>query len=209
MNKTLVQLFAVCLIISGFSETFTKSKYKDNKGHRCCPCPTPTPPPITPTPLIVGSWVLNEILNELPSFAVLAVHSDGTLSLHRSLAIQQPAPVGFPTGNYSTIDEGIWTQRSTTVFQVISTSVVNIITTGIPEALQATLPLARAQTTLNIRVSDDGKTLVSVSGAMALYEIDDLTFTKPLLNPNTGLPFVTDITATGLRLAFSQLDTGP
>ena len=186
MKKTVVSLLALCLILSGSSHTFTKNMKKDKKEHRCCcpPCPPPTPPTPVPTPLIVGSWVLNEIVNGIPSFSVLSAHTDGTLTLHRSLSIQQPVPPNFPTGNYATIEEGIWIAQSSTVFQVINSSVVNIVTTGIPVSLESTNPLARALSTYSYHrhvdmpsMGPNGKSL-ALTGSMELYEADDLSFTQ-------------------------------
>lgn len=206
MHKSLFILVTSLLLLSS-TDMPAKNKEKKSHSSKCC-CPPPEPPqPPAPRPLIVGSWALNEELNEVPSFSVISAHEDGTITIHRSLSIQQPAPSDFPTGNYTTIEEGVWRARSSNVFQVMSTSVVNLITTGIPAALAGT-PLARAQSTLTITISADGKT-IDISGLMALFEITDVSFTRALLNPTTGLPFVTNIAATGKRVTFSPLDTGP
>ena len=214
MKKTVVSLLALCLLISGSSDILSKSSNKEKKEHRCCcpPCPPPTPPTPVPTPLIVGSWVLNEIVNGIPSFSVLSAYADGTLSLHRSLSIEQPVPTNFPTGNYATIEEGIWIARSSTVFQVINSSVVNIVTTGIPVSLESTNPLARALSTYTITITPDMPSMgtngesLALTGSMVLYEADDLSFTQPILDSTTGLPFVSDITALGQNLVPSLND---
>ena len=208
MNKSFLRILALCLVVScGISTAQAKKrKHKRNKHKHCCPKPPP-PPVIEPTPFIVGTWLFNEVVEELGSFSVLSADQDGNLTIHRSLSIQQPAPADFPTGNYTSVDKGIWRDITTTRFQVLSTSIVNIVTTGIPEALTGT-PFARAQSVLDFTISEDGNSL-SYTGTITLYEINDLTFSNPLLNPETGLPFVSNITANGIRLKFSLLDMGP
>ena len=197
---SLALVFALCASGSAFSKK--RKKPKHTKPKKCCPCP---PPPFVPPALIVGTWLFNENVSTIGSFSVLSAHSDGTLSTHRSLAIFQPVPADFPTGNLTTVDKGIWKERATTIFQVINVSVVNIVTTGIPEDLQGVIDFARAKSELVLRISEDGDSM-TITGTITLFEVDDLTLTKPLLNPNTGLPFVSNIVANGSRLKFSLLD---
>ncbi len=176
---------------------------KDKKCKKCCP----PPPPVKPA-LIVGTWLLNEIISDVPAFSVLTAHQDGTLSIHRSLAIQQPVPADFPTGNFTTLEAGVWRALAPDTFKVLSSSVVNLITTGIPQALVGVAAFARAKTDLNIIISADNKK-ITLTGTIALFEADDLTFTKPILDPITGLPFVSQVVTSGRRLNFLPLDFGP
>ncbi len=213
MHTRLIPLLALFLVIGSSTDTFTKNKDKKER-HCCCP-PCPPPTPVTPPALIVGSWALNEIVNGIPSFSVLSAHADGTMSLHRSLSIQQPVSPDFPTGNYTTIEEGIWIARSANVFQVLSSSVVNIITAGIPAILTSTNPLARALSTYTFTITTDGPSLpttnksLALTGSIVLYEADSDDFTQPILDSSTGLPFVSTITAVGQSLSFSLNDVTP
>ena len=183
------------------------AKEKHKRKHKHC-CKKKPPPPFEPIPLIVGTWLFNETISDIGSFSVLSAHTDGIVTTHRSLSIKQPVPANFPTGNFTTVETGIWRERATTVFQLLATSVVNVVTTGIPVDLAGTTPFARTKIELTARLSDDGNSM-SISGTITLYEMDDLTLTKPLLDQNTGLPFVSNVASVGERLQFSLLDRGP
>lgn len=202
MKKTTLWLMTALLIVGTCT---AKKKEKQPIPEQCCPCP---PPPVEPPAAISGTWVITEMIGDVTSQAELYADQRGNSILHRSLSIQQPVPSDFATGNYTTIDTGVWFRSITdpNVFTLKSTSIVNL-TTGIPDNVAGNPPFARSLTLLTVTISEDREE-ISYVGTTTLYDANDLNFNTPLQS-TTGEILTNAVSGTGKRFKLLGLEIGP